>query len=153
MELSLQRCMVALACVACLGTAPASAEVVVQKGDGDDEILAVTASAPGDRSVATFICNGKTGQFGIVLVLGSGSAAADGADVTIKADATVLARRHFDQFQTSLMLTADGDAGRALLAKAMRADIVELDVAGRPIRFALADGRAETERYRTACDL
>lgn len=149
--LSALRLAAALAGMLNAGMAMAASLVVLQKGDGQDQILTVTGDDGTTETSITFICEYPKREYGIVVQAPAG--ATQGSGLRLTADGRAVAARSSARGAGATMFMLKGRAGQHIITRLTAARVVEAESGTRRMRFAISDGASEVARFRQLCGL
>ena len=132
----------------CAGAAVAASQVIIQKGDGQDQILTITGDDGATTHSITIVCEYPKLEYGFVI-----QSPQAGPRLRLKADgASVSAGKPLVAGGSATFLLK-GRAGQNLFNRVTAAKIVEVESGGARMRFRLSDGAAVVARFRQLCGL
>lgn len=134
-----------------MATSASAAQFRLAESDQGEYMLTASGGAGFSRATVSIVCAPTKSNYALILVSPELGVLSRNEDVAIAADGASVMTRRFERVEESLMLLADGSAGRQLIDKASSASTLELQVSGRRIGFPLSQGAEKVAEFRTSC--
>ena len=130
------------------GAAFAASQVIIQKGNDQDQILTVTGDDGSTTHSITIVCEYPKLEYGFVI-----QSPQAGPRLRLKADGASVSAGKPLVAGASATFLLKGRAGQNLFNRVTAAQIVEAESSGTRMRFRLSDGAVVVARFRSLCGL